>query len=203
MDFVPKTRKLRYPWYKNLAENVEAETAKFGAAPADVAEFKELVQGLVTRLEETNALVAAVRGARKAELAEERETLPKLRALVRHWKTLKGFPAAGSEAALRLKGQAAVFAPATYKPVIRVRIAAGRIRIGFAKRGVTGLAIYMRLRGVAEWRKLGVDTRAPFWDGTPLAQPGVPEVREYMARGLVNDDEVGVESDIVSVTFGG
>ncbi|MEI7733365.1 MAG: hypothetical protein WCO56_27590 [Verrucomicrobiota bacterium] len=203
MDFVPKTRKLRYPWYKKLAESVDAETSKFGADPADVAVFKEQVQGLVTRLEATDALAAALRGARKAELVEEREALPKLRAVVRHWKTLKGFPASGSEAALGLKGQAAAFAPATYKPVIRVRIAAGRIRIGFAKRGVTGLAFYMRLRGVAEWRKLGVDTRAPFWDDTPLAQPGVPEVREYMARGMINDDEVGVESDIVSVTYGG
>jgi hypothetical protein len=31
----------------------------------------------------------------------------------------------------------------------------------------------------------------------------VPETREYMARGLVNDAEIGVDSAAVSVTFAG
>jgi hypothetical protein len=190
---------------KNLAEQVEAEAegTKFGAAPADVARMKAMAEGLLARLEATNALAAALKGARQAEAAEERAMLPKMRALVRHWKTLPGYPASGSEAALRLKVAGPTLDPATYKPVIRARIEAGRVRLDFEKRGVSGLVFYARLRGAMEWERLGTDTRAPFWDARPLAQPGAPEVREYMARGLVNDDEIGLDSDIVSVTFGG
>ena len=29
------------------------------------------------------------------------------------------------------------------------------------------------------------------------------EIREYMAFGVVNDKQIGLQSDIVSVTFGG
>jgi hypothetical protein len=31
----------------------------------------------------------------------------------------------------------------------------------------------------------------------------VPEVREYMGRGVIDDVEISIESDIVSITHGG
>ena len=40
-------------------------------------------------------------------------------------------------------------------------------------------------------------------DGRPLATAGVAEVREYMARGMDGDNEIGLESDIVSINFAG
>ena len=36
-----------------------------------------------------------------------------------------------------------------------------------------------------------------------LANPAVPEVREYMARGVVDDVEIGLDSDIIEVVFAG
>lgn len=44
---------------------------------------------------------------------------------------------------------------------------------------------------------------SPYDDYTPLAVPGVAEVREYQAYGVLNDAQIGQPSDIVSVTFGG
>ena len=40
-------------------------------------------------------------------------------------------------------------------------------------------------------------------DFTALAVAGTPEVREYQAFGVLNDEQIGQPSDIVSVTFGG
>ena len=47
------------------------------------------------------------------------------------------------------------------------------------------------------------DTHSPYDDHTPLAVPGVAEVREYQAFGVLHDQQIGQPSDIVSVTFGG
>ena len=96
-----------------------------------------------------------------------------------------------------------VFDPDTYKPVFTVRFKGGRITLSFKKRGVDGLAIYTRLGGTTDWTKLDVHTLSPYIDGRPLAVPGVPEIREYMARGILKDREIGLESDIVSIVFGG
>ena len=43
----------------------------------------------------------------------------------------------------------------------------------------------------------------PFDDQTPLPPPGEAETREYQARAVVGDEEVGLPSDIVAVTFAG
>jgi len=53
---------------------------------------------------------------------------------------------------------------------------------------------------VAAWRLLDRDNHPPYVDSTPLAQPGVPEVREYRLMGVWSDQEVGQPSDVASIT---
>ena len=43
----------------------------------------------------------------------------------------------------------------------------------------------------------------PYFDESPLAVAGTPEVREYMAMGVVNDEESGQHSEIKEVVFAG
>jgi len=59
------------------------------------------------------------------------------------------------------------------------------------------------LRGQTTWIKLAMDTSSPYIDGRPLAQAGVAEVREYMLRGVVNDEAIGLDSDILSIAWEG
>ena len=133
----------------------------------------------------------------------EAATLAQIRAKVRNWKTLTNYPTSGSEAVLQLRGTDAAFDPATYQPVIKVSVVPGGVQVGFTKKGVDGVAIYMRLRGAVNWHKIGMDTESPFTDTTPLAAAGVAEVREYMGRGVLHDAEIGLDSDIMSITFAG
>ena len=63
--------------------------------------------------------------------------------------------------------------------------------------------VYCRVRGTMGWTFLSWDKNSPYIDGTPLAHAGVPEEREYMLRGVVNDVEIGVDSDILSIIWGG
>jgi hypothetical protein len=65
------------------------------------------------------------------------------------------------------------------------------------------MKLFMRVKGQTTWAVLTISTSSFFDDRTPLAQPNVPEVREYMVCGCVNDQEVGNPSDIVSAVFAG
>ncbi len=65
------------------------------------------------------------------------------------------------------------------------------------------MAIYARRRGQAAFEKIGTDSASPYDDARPLAAPGVPEVREYLLRGMIDDREIGLDSDVVSITFAG
>jgi hypothetical protein len=203
MDYVPPKRSPRYQWYQNISTNVVTEGPKFGAAAGDATAVKALVDAIIAKMDLTDAAQAAVDGARQIENSTETANLAELRRKIRNWKTLSGYPASGSEAVLKLKGSEVVFDPTTYKPVIKPSIEAGKIKIEFFKKGVDGIAVYSRIRGTVAWHKIGTDTESPYFDTASLAVAGVPEVREYMARGMVGDDEVGLDSDIVSISFGG
>jgi hypothetical protein len=46
-------------------------------------------------------------------------------------------------------------------------------------------------------------TRSVYDDMRPLAQAGVPEIREYMAQGYIGDRQVGQQSDPKVVVYAG
>ena len=62
---------------------------------------------------------------------------------------------------------------------------------------------YSRKKGESAWAFLSRDTNSPYDDHHPLTTAGVPEAREHIAYGVVNDVQIGQPSDIASVTFGG
>ncbi len=203
MDYIPKKRSDRYLWYKNLSDNIATEGPKFGLTAGEATAAKALADANLAKMDATDAAEAALDGVRQVERTTEATNLTQLRAKIANWKTVPSFPASGSEAVLKLKGAEVALDPATYKPVIKVSIEAGRIKIEFVKKGVDGVSVYCRLRGTNAWRRIGVDTSSPYFDTAPLGQNGVAEVREYMARGIIGDEEIGVDSDIISITFAG
>lgn len=203
MDFISDERAKRYQWLTNLSKNIVAEALKMGLPNDDALAIQALADALITAMEETNAAETALKGKRAAEKELATKNIKALRLKIRHAKTLPGYPSSGSEGVLQLKAQAGAFDPDTYKPVITVRMKGGVITLEFKKKGVDGMAFYSRLRGTTTWMRIATDTSSPCIDARPLAQPGVPEVREYMARGMIGDDEIGLESGIVNITFGG
>ena len=203
MDFMPPKRSDRYLWYKNLSGNVVAEAVKFGGVAADATAMMAQTDAIIAKMDATEAAARALAAARQTEEGLEKINDALIRAKVRNWKTLSGWAASGSEAVLQMRGSAVDFDPNTYKPVLKVTVEADVVKVAFTKKGVDGVAIYTRLRGTAAWRKLAMDTLSPYFDNSPLAQAGVAEAREYMGRGVLHDQEIGVDSDIVAITFGG
>ena len=43
----------------------------------------------------------------------------------------------------------------------------------------------------------------PYYDESPLAVANTPEVREYMAIGVINDEEIGQMSEIKEIVYAG
>ena len=203
MDYVPTKRDSRYLWLVNLSNNIIAEAVKFGAPAADATAVKAAADDLTGKMDATDAADSALKGARLAEAAAQATDLAFIRGKVRNFKTLTQWAASGSEGVLQAKGVDSPPAPGIYKPVIKVKLEGGHIRIEFVKAGADAMAIYARLRGTQAFVRLAIDSASPYIDTRPLAQAGVPEVREYMGRGMINDEEIGQDSDIVSIAFAG
>jgi hypothetical protein len=66
-----------------------------------------------------------------------------------------------------------------------------------------GVVAYWRKHGETVWKSASRDTSSRYDGYTALALASTPEVREYYAYGVHNDEQIDQPSDIVTVTFGG
>ncbi len=100
-------------------------------------------------------------------------------------------------------GAASTFDPATYTTKISGKAFPDGVELKFSKKGASGVNFYTRMRGEASWQFLVKALTSPIIDTRALAVSGTAEVREYMAIGIKGNNEIGLESNIITVTFGG
>jgi hypothetical protein len=202
-DFIPSNRELRRAWLQNIEDKADAQVVAGGGTAPVATSLKTAATTILATFGETDSAKTTYEGKKAVEESTEETQLAIIRGILNGLKVLPTWKPSGADAQLQSSSSVTAFDPNAYKPVITVSIKGGLITLDFKKRGVDGLAIYGRLRGTMGWTKLGTDTSSPYIDGRPLTTPGVAEVREYMARGMIGDDEVGLESDIVSINFAG
>jgi hypothetical protein len=78
------------------------------------------------------------------------------------------------------------------------------VKIMVKRPGFQAANVYARVRGEPEWTLIAERLlKFPYYDPRPLATAGTPEVREYMAIGVVNDEEIGQPSEAQEVVFAG
>lgn len=201
-DYIPSRDNDLLPWQKTLSETLPTYAPTLGVSAADVA----LVQGYCTAINNAinanNAAQAAARQAKKDKDSTVADSITGLRSFAQTAKTNKNYTAAIGTA-LGIEATAAGFDATAYKPGITAETFPGHVTIGFTKKGVEGVNVYCRLKGQTTWAKLAFDGHSPYVDNRPLASATVPETREYMVIGVLNDEETGQMSDIVQVVFGG
>lgn len=203
MDYIPRLRPARYLWWKTIRDTIETEGPKVGLTVAEITAIKATATDQCAKMEAADAADNAAKGAKTSEKEATRVNQLAIRAAVRNIKTRAAYPGSGVEGTLGLKGAESTFDPSTFKTVLTLTVLGNQVKVDFTKGECDCVAVYARLRGTLGWTKLGLDSESPYYDTRPLASPGTPEVREYMARGVINDEEIGIESDIVSVAFGG
>jgi len=202
-DFIPSRREDRRTWLQNISDKAAAQVVAGGGTAAQATALVTAADAVTASYVVTDAAKTTLDGKQAIERDTEGNQLAAIRTILNALKVLPDFKSSGAEAELQASATTSSFDSDTYKPLIVVSIKGGQITFDFKKKGVDALAFYARLAGTTAWTRIGTDTSTPYIDGRPLAVPGVPEMREYMARGMLGDDEIGLDSDVVCITFGG
>lgn len=137
-----------------------------------------------------------------------------IRPAVKRFKTSPAYNSGIGEQ-LRVVGSDSDFDPDTFKPTGKATVIANEVKITFVKSEADGMAIYSRITSgktdggapgmeadLTQFSRLAIDYHSPYIDNRPLAQPNTPETREYYLRGLDNDAEFGLRSDIIKIVVG-
>ena len=86
------------------------------------------------------------------------------------------------------------------KPTLNYKIVGGNIVIAFDKQKMDGVKIYSKRSADANFEYLATDTSSPYEDNSPKINPALPEERQYYAYYILDDEQVGQQSDIIRVT---
>jgi hypothetical protein len=201
-DYIPSKRADYRAWLLNLKTRAPLDGPTIGAPAGDVTSIVAKCTAQIALIDATDAASTALDTARTAEKTGEGQTDFLARRVLGDWKRLTGMTPAVL-ASLKAVGNGSNFDPLTYKTEFTVKIVAGEIRIDWKKKEADGVFIFSRIAGTLPWIKIGVDTSSPYIDGHPLATAGVSETREYMLRGMLDDQEIGLDSDVHSITWNG
>lgn len=198
-DYLPKDDAGLNLWLGNFQAKLATHGATVGLTAGEITTTSGQCTDIATEINNAVSKKADAQNAVAAKETMKKDTLPLLRNTIKRMKTHSGYTEAIGQALGIIGGDEAL----PSKPGLKAKATPNFVDLGFTKKGLDGVNIYGRLKGQTTWTFLARDTQTPYHDTRPLAAPGVPEVREYMCIGVIADEEVGEESDIVSVVFGG
>ena len=200
-DFIPDSYKNLHDWSANYSNGVSTVATRIGWPTASVTTLKAQLDSLTTAtqavLDAQHALDTAV-----GQLAALKgNALTQIRAETKSLKATHGFTE-GDAKALGVYTTPETFNPNTYQPTLEATARHGYVDLMAKKQGADSLNVYMRPAGTANWTLLSAKRfRFPFHDDTPAPAGETVQPREYMAMGVIGDQEIGNPSNIASAVF--
>ena len=204
MDFIPRSYGNLKAWLtKQPTELTAAVAASIGMTEAERTAYLAAVTAILNPVTEIVALMEELEEKTAAFPDILDAQLPLIRETIKRAKTSPGCTA-DIETSLDWVASGPNNDPETSRPNINVEAQRGRVKISGNKPGFEAVNIYMRKKGDVQWKLIAVRKRKfPYYDDSDLAVANTPEVREYMAIGVVNDEEIGQMSEIKEVVYAG
>ena len=189
-------------WLNNYKTQIATQGPIVGLTAAQITQQLTYIQKLIDGINDIQAKKDALSSSVANFKTIETNNLLPLKTEIARFKTSATFtPAIGQ--ILGVIGTVSNIDTANYKCKFTAEHFGGFIRIKFVKAGVDGVNIYHRQKGQLEWKFLARDTKSPYDDHITLQTPGQPEHWEYQLFGVIDDEEIGLASDIVEVVYGG
>jgi hypothetical protein len=201
-DYVPLSTQNIRDWSANYLAQIDAVAQRInwsgdrvGALKTALTNVSTAAQAVLDKQAALDTATGLLDNARELNIAVIRRDTANLKAS-------PGF-SEGDARTLGVFSGVDVFDPTTYKPVLTAEENRERISLMARKLGVDSLNLYVRRKGETPWRVLAQKrVRFPYLDtALPATTGAVVEEREYRAIGVIDDDEIGQPSDIVSAMW--
>jgi len=202
-DYIPTSYKSLRDWLQQQQEQLPAVAATLGMTGDEQTAYLAAVNTLfsaannvVEQMDKLDVLTADLQALQDAQL-------PVIRLGVKRAKTHSGYTPGIGQLLGWVRNGGSVD-PAASQPSISVTVQLGKVHIDGQKPGFEAVNVYLRRKGETVWTPIAIRKRKfPLIDDTPLAVPATPEVREYRAIGVVNDEETGQPSVTAEIVFAG
>lgn len=200
--YLPPREAELFVWLTNFKIKIAVHGSTLGLSASQIKDLQDYCDAIIAEIKLTNQKKQEVKKQTAKKNAVKKENIKKITSEVARAKTHKSYKSAIGQD-LGVIGSDEVFDADEFVPKIQAEVFPGYVRIEWIKDQIQGINIYTRRKGDTKWRFLARDTRSPYIDNEGLEVQDTPETREYMAIAVIDDEEIGKQSDIVSVVFGG
>ncbi|MHB8260360.1 MAG: hypothetical protein ACYDCN_16905, partial [Bacteroidia bacterium] len=205
--YIPTTRGVRRPWAANLKTQVGIEGATLGLDATEITDTQTVLQDYIDSENALDAAKLAVHAASETVKIKRKAMDDEVHTEVNKMKKSGAYTVPIGEQ-MGIEGATHLVHFENYKPTFRKKnpifLENNLVHISFIKAGAEAENFYGRQKGESNWVLIGSKIKyTPFIDNRPLADPTKPEHREYKAHGLYGDKEVGLDSDILTIAYGG
>lgn len=183
-------------WLENFIVKIGTHGATLDLDPAEISELQDRAQAIIDAINLTTQKKDQWKAQVETKNTTKGDNTTFITSKVTQFKEEETYtPAIGDD--LGVIGPEQGFDSLTYQPTLTVQnIQQGRL-LKFSKSETDGVNVYRRPKGGTEWTFLAMDTKSPYLDSEDFASP--TEV-EYKVVGVIDNEEIGVDSDIVGIT---
>lgn len=191
-DYIPTKKAHFKSWLNGFAKKVKDKGSKFGVTDKEKEQIEKLAKEFNSNVQEESMLQNQL-NAKYAETRRIRKDAEKLsRRLAQRIKFSMDYsPADG--AGFGIIGAETSFDKNKFKPKIKLYRVSEGVRISFIKGQTEGINIYRRKEGEGDWHFIAHDLYSPYTDTHDMDKHAS---YEYIAYGVINDQEIGQSSDI-------
>lgn len=196
-DYIPRGKTELEAYSKSFVKTEEKHLDEYGIREAGLKTTQANTQNYADSLEKETELiemkrkqVAISENLRMVLMSDLRATAQMIKASPDYTEDIgKEFDIVGPENP---------FNPDTYKPELKLRKVSGGVEISFTKSLTDGINLYRRKSGEEKFSFLSRDTHSPYIDNKEITPP---VKLEYYAMAVINDEEIGIESDTAKITI--
>ncbi|MBI3501949.1 MAG: hypothetical protein HY063_09150 [Bacteroidetes bacterium] len=204
LDFIPKRKGNRILWSTNMRAKIQTHGPNLSLTGQEVTDSVNFIDGYTNTEAALDAVKVDAHNKSKAVKNALKAMTSDLRKKAKRMKNCNGYTdAIGKD--LEIEGAEHLAHLDLYKPKIRKAfIDSGFVHILAMKGDAEAYNVYARLKGQTAWMLIGSKVKyTPFVDNRLLSTPNVPEEREYKLHGVFGDREIGLDSSIASIVYGG
>lgn len=201
-DYWPPSDDEQRAWLVHFKAQLPTYGPAVGVTPAEIAGFNSVCDSATGSIDNAVTKKSAYDSALANREEQVQQAVSVFRPLVRRIKAATTYTDTIGEA-LDIEGETTPIDPNLIKPALAAVPHSGYVRLRVKRNGAQSVNLYLRRAGQPGWTLVCRLERATCQDTTPLALPTVPEVREYQVIGVVDDQEVGLPSNPVTVVYAG
>ncbi|HEX7414271.1 MAG TPA: hypothetical protein VF411_09515 [Bacteroidia bacterium] len=206
-SYIPTTRGVRRPWAANLKTQLTVDGPLLGLSATETTDLQAALTTYTNAENDVDAAELVVKNKRAAAATAKTAMVDLVQPDVALMKKSGAYTNALGET-MGIEGATHVTHFQTYKPAFRkagtIFIENNLVHVKFIKGAAESVNVYARLKGAADWTLIGSKIKySPFIDNRMLAVAGAAENRDYKIHGVYGDHEVGLDSTILTIAYGG